>query len=162
MARLRTSFICQECGYQTPKWRGRCSDCGQWNSFVEEVEEPSPLATRPTSRWMVPSASGGDPVPLSSITASSDDRFKTHIAEFDRVMGGGIVSGSMVLVGGDPGIGKSTLLLQVLERLGEIGPKVLYVSGEESAHQIKLRAERLGIQSESIYILAEPALSVQF
>jgi DNA repair protein RadA/Sms len=107
---------------------------------------------------MVPSASGGEPLPLSNITASADDRFRTHIGEFDRVMGGGIVSGSLVLIGGDPGIGKSTLLLQVLQRLGKTGPKVLYVSGEESAQQIKIRAERLGIESDSLYVLSETAL----
>ena len=116
------------------------------------------MATRPTSRWMAPSASGGDPLSLDSITGSSKNRFLTGIGEFDRVVGGGIVSGSVVLVGGDPGIGKSTLLLQVLERIGQRHPKVLYVSGEESAHQIKLRADRIGIQSESIFILPETAL----
>ncbi len=107
---------------------------------------------------MVPSASGGGPLPLASITGTSEDRFLTGITEFDRVMGGGIVAGSLILVGGDPGIGKSTLLLQVLDRLGKKNPKVLYVSGEESAHQIKLRAERLGVKSESLHILAETAL----
>jgi DNA repair protein RadA/Sms len=158
MARLRTAFVCQQCGYQSPKWRGRCPDCGQWNSLVEELEEPSGTSSRASSRWMVPPASGSEPLSLTAIAGTVGDRFKTCIGEFDRVLGGGIVPGSVVLIGGDPGIGKSTLLLQALDRLGQNYPKVLYVSGEESPHQIKIRAERLGIKSDTLYILAETAI----
>ena len=158
MARLRTTFICQQCGSQSPKWKGRCPDCGQWNSLVEEVEESSGSSSRAATRWMVSPTQGSDPVSLTAIQGTTEDRFKTGIGEFDRVLGGGIVPGSMILIGGDPGIGKSTLLLDVLDRLSRIHPKVLYVSGEESPHQIKIRAERLGIEADRLYILAETAI----
>ena len=158
MARLRTAFVCQQCGYQSTKWRGRCPDCGQWNSLVEELEESSGSSSHAASRWIVPPASGSEPLSLTAIAGSVEDRFKTCIGEFDRVLGGGIVPGSLVLIGGDPGIGKSTLLLQALDRLGQNYSKVLYVSGEESPHQIKIRAERLGIKSDTLYILAETAI----
>ena len=158
MARFRTAFICQQCGYQSAKWIGRCPDCQQWNSLVEEVEESSRVAPRAYSRWMASSSSGGEPISLSSIHSTNEDRLLTRIGEFDRVLGGGIVPGSVVLVGGDPGIGKSTLLLQVLDRLSQTQSKVLYISGEESPQQIKIRAERVGIKTDSLYILAETSL----
>ena len=156
MARLRTAFVCQQCGYQSPKWKGRCSDCGQWNSLVEELDESSSSSSRTASRWI--SSSTSAPIALTDVTATLEDRFTSGIGEFDRVLGGGIVPGSVVLIGGDPGIGKSTLLLQVLERLGKSLPKVLYVSGEESARQIKMRAERFGIKSDALFILAETSI----
>ncbi len=158
MARLRTAFVCQQCGYQSPKWKGRCPDCGQWNSLVEEIEESSGSSSRAASRWMVPTPAGREPISLTDIATTVESRFRTNIGEFDRVLGGGIVPGSVVLIGGDPGIGKSTLLLHALDRLGQNYPKVLYVSGEESPHQIKIRAERLGIKSDALYILAETAI----
>jgi len=157
MARPRTSFVCQQCGYQSARWMGRCPDCGQWNSLTEESVESSGPSARTESRWMAAS-SGSKPLPLTEITTEACDRLKTTIGEFDRVLGGGIVPGSVVLIGGDPGIGKSTLLLQALDHLSRIHPKVLYVSGEESPHQIKMRGERLGVESDALYILAETSL----
>jgi len=139
-------FTCQSCGYQTPKWMGRCPDCGQWNAFVEEV----PLSG---SRGGASSAMG-QPQTIDSISLDPELRFKTGIVEFDRTLGGGLVPGSMVLIGGDPGIGKSTLILQVAGRLSLKGVKSLYFSGEESPQQIKLRAERLGIHSQNLYVLS--------
>ena len=141
----RSIYVCQSCGYQTPKWMGRCPDCGKWNSIVEEAQRPegkarkSPSMTRPQA--------------INAISLASEPRLKTGISEFDRTLGGGIVSGSLVLVGGDPGIGKSTLILQVLDALAKQGLRALYLSGEESAQQIKLRAERLSVHSNSLYIV---------
>ncbi|MEA2040552.1 MAG: DNA repair protein RadA [Thermodesulfobacteriota bacterium] len=141
----RSIYVCQSCGYQTPKWMGRCPDCGQWNSIVEETQRPegkvrkSPSMTRPQA--------------IDAISLAPEPRLKTGISEFDRTLGGGIVPGSLVLVGGDPGIGKSTLILQVLDALAKQGLCALYLSGEESAQQIKLRAERLSVHSNSLYIV---------
>jgi len=160
MAKLKTVFFCQECGHQTPKWLGKCPDCGEWNSFVEEPLSSSEK-TQDTLRWV--SGNAGVPSPslpraLSEIEVASEPRRPTGSAEFDRVLGGGVVPGSVILIGGDPGIGKSTLILQSLQHLGKGGRKRLYVSGEESAAQIKLRAERLQIESDQLYILAETSL----
>lgn len=149
--KAKTFFQCQGCGYISPKWLGRCPDCGTWNSLVEEKK--GPLTTHSSSRRRYKS----DPHPLSSIRRGYEQRKSTGIKELDRVLGGGIVKGSVVLVGGDPGIGKSTLLLQTLAGLSRYG-KVLYVSGEESAEQIKMRAERLSINSDDIIVLTETSV----
>ena len=147
-------YVCQSCGYQTPKWLGRCPDCGQWNSLVEELSEPA------TQKAV--SFSMDEPQSIDAISLDPQLRLKTHIAEFDRALGGGVVPGSLVLIGGDPGIGKSTLVLQVVGHLSGKGLKTLYLSGEESPQQIKLRAERLSIHSETLYVLTGTCLEELF
>lgn len=138
-------FVCQSCGHQTPKWLGRCPECGQWNSFVEEVTQKGTKG--------LPSFVMRQPQPIDSISLDPELRLKTGLPEFDRTLGGGVVPGSMVLIGGDPGIGKSTLLLQVVARLSKDGIRALYLSGEESPQQIKIRAERLSIRAENLFLL---------
>ena len=154
MAKPRTQFVCQQCGSTSPKWMGRCPDCGAWNTLVEtivESKERSPLSyTGPRSK----------PQRLSEVTTDGLARVQLSMPEFSRVLGGGIVPGSLVLVGGDPGIGKSTLLLQVSALLTEALGKVLYVSGEESVWQIKMRAGRLGINTDQLYLLTETNLNI--
>jgi DNA repair protein RadA/Sms len=153
MAKAKTVFACQSCGYQSPKWLGKCPDCGQWNTFAEERYEKtahphgdSGLGTKE------------DPAPIHEIATADHDRTLSGIGEFDRVLGGGLVSGSVVLIGGDPGIGKSTLLLQAFAALSQQGRICLYVSGEESPRQIKMRAERLGIAAPNLLVLSETSL----
>jgi DNA repair protein RadA/Sms len=141
----RVIYACQSCGYQTLKWLGRCPDCGQWNSLVEEVSLAR--AKKPAEYDL------DEPQSINAISLNPELRLESGIAEFDRTLGGGVVPGSLVLIGGDPGIGKSTLLLQVVARLSREGLKVLYLSGEESPQQIKLRAERLAIRSDNLYVL---------
>jgi len=140
-------FICQECGYETSKWLGKCPACDSWNSFVEEL-----ITTKKDKGRTNTSVS--KPVALNDIVISGEQRILTGMDELDRVLGGGIVKGSLVLVGGDPGIGKSTLMLQICEFIGK-NFKILYVSGEESQNQIKLRAKRLSIHTPNLYILSE-------
>ena len=151
--RIKTTFSCQGCGYQSPRWLGRCPDCGRWNSLKEER-----IAASPSGRGAVPGAPTGKPVAIDAIEVVGEERSRTGIGEFDRVLGGGVVPGSVILIGGDPGIGKTTLLLQILPRLIGSGGHVLYVTGEESAQQIKLRGERLGIRSSGLFVLAETSL----
>src|ERR671937_1973309 len=139
--RPKTSFVCQQCGFQSPKWIGRCPSCDGWNSFVEER-----LVAPPKGRGRAPAPR--EPVPLDAVPSDAEERLATGIAEFDRVLGGGIVRGSLVLLGGDPGIGKSSLLMQASAALAARGP-VLYVSGEESAAKVKMRARRFGIGGDS-------------
>src|SRR5919109_5370302 len=144
----KTSFLCQACGHQSPRWLGKCPDCGRWNSLKEErvVKAGSRRpVTGPAARAL----------PIGDIELLGQQRLQTGIGEFDRVLGGGVVPGSVVLIGGDPGIGKTTLLLQAVPRLAQQHDKVLYVSGEESAQQIRMRGERLGAESSRLYILAE-------
>jgi len=154
MTKAKTHFVCQSCGYQAPKWLGRCPGCQEWNTFVEErvIEEKAP------ERDLLGFEAGAVPTPLTEIVAEEKGRIQIGIGEFDRVLGGGIVFGSVILVGGDPGIGKSTLLLQVMNRLASMGRKVLYVSGEESLQQTRMRAERLGISSEHLFVVSETSL----
>jgi DNA repair protein RadA/Sms len=146
MPRSKILYQCQSCGYSSPKWLGKCPDCGEWNSFSEE-ERVTKLKSQKTA----------DPVVLSEISASTGSRYSTEIRELDRTLGGGVVMGSVVLIGGDPGIGKSTIILQSLKGLTKLG-KVLYVSGEESPEQIKIRADRLQIRSDEIILLPETSL----
>ncbi len=154
MSKTRTIFSCQKCGYQTPKWLGKCPDCGSWNSLVEEQY----LASLSPAEKM--SIAGGDTPPQSIVAVASKEerRLKTEIGEFDRVLGGGLVIGSIVLIGGDPGIGKSTLLLQALNKLAQWNSPALYISGEESLAQTKMRAERIGVNSPNLFVLAENSL----
>ena len=145
MAAKSNIFFCKECGYESSKWMGQCPGCKEWNTFVEE-----PVVKKGSS-YVKKKATDREPSKLSDISLETEDRTNTGIEEFDRVLGGGIVSGSLVLVGGDPGIGKSTLLLQVCKNLANMGKSVLYVSGEESLKQIKLRANRIGEIGESFF-----------
>jgi DNA repair protein RadA/Sms len=148
MAAGKLAYVCQSCGYTTPKWMGKCPDCGQWNSLVEERLEPARSKRRAGGR-------GSAPLPITKVVSESQSRFVTGIGEFDRILGGGVVPGSLVLVGGDPGIGKSTLLLQMASKLSSNQGQVLYVSGEESAAQTKQRAERLGALGENLWVFTE-------
>ena len=146
----KTVFVCDECGYETPKWVGKCPGCGEWNTMVEDVRLPQKAAVSAAPR----PAHTFSAMPLSQINAADEHRFVTGISELDRVLGGGIVKGSVILLSGDPGIGKSTILLQVCNALqGDI--KILYVSGEESAIQIKLRAKRIGVESDAVSVMTE-------
>jgi len=142
--RPKSTYVCQSCGYQTLKWMGRCPDCSQWNSMVEEAAKP-------------PMRKGGSsmdqPQAIDAVSLAPEMRLMTGISEFDRTLGGGVVPGSLVLIGGDPGIGKSTLILQALEGLANTGYRALYLSGEESSQQIKLRAQRLSVHSDSLYVI---------
>ena len=150
--KAKTVFFCTECGSESPRWSGRCTVCGAWNSMVEQAAE-RPSKNSKMSRVKAP-------VKVSRITdmqADEEIRFSTGMGELDRVLGGGAVKGSLVLVGGAPGIGKSTLMLQICQQLGKFA-KVLYVSGEESTRQLKLRAERLRVDSENLFVLSETRL----
>lgn len=148
--KVKSTYICRECGYQTPKWMGKCPSCGSWNSLdetiIKEEKKTSAIskATRPTRQISK----------LNEIKTDTEVRYKTGLSELDRVLGSGLVKGSLVLVGGDPGIGKSTLLLQICQNLAD-SKTILYVSGEESERQIKLRADRLGVTTENLYLISE-------
>ena len=155
MAKGKTTvFFCQSCGYESPKWMGQCPGCREWNTFVEETIEKKSAGKAQRER-----AAAG-PVCLSSIETKEEERMSTRLEELNRVLGGGIVPGSLVLVGGDPGIGKSTLLLQVCQKLAADGRDVLYISGEESLKQIKLRAARIGDFSDKLLLLCETNLDL--
>ena len=149
----RTIFACQECGNQSAKWQGRCPECGNWNTFVEEQVRAEPASRSSAARRVA--VSSARPLPLAEVRFTQANRLKLALRELNQVLGGGIVPGSLVLVGGDPGIGKSTLLLQLASEVaGSYGP-ILYVSGEESVQQLKLRAERLGIDGDRLLAMAE-------
>ena len=152
MAKVKSKYVCQSCGYETAGYLGKCPECGSWGSFVEEVLE-SKSAAGGNQEDLLPDKN--PPKRLSEIKMDTEIRVSTGISEFDRVLGGGIVQGSLVLIAGDPGIGKSTILLQTSGELSRLGKKVLYISAEESSSQIKLRAERLGVQSDNLYIYAQ-------
>lgn len=149
--KAKTQFICQECGYVSPKYLGRCPNCGRWNTMVEEVIQD----TEDRRNRVSLTGEKAQPTLLKDVVFKKETRIETQLAELNRVLGGGVVPGSLVLIGGDPGIGKSTLLLQVSHQLAATGGKVLYVSGEESAQQIKLRAERLGSSETDFYLYPE-------
>ena len=158
MPKARTLYICGDCGYESPKWAGRCPGCGAWNTMEETVAAPAPAAK---AAGKIASnqrpGTGAQALLLKDIPENTALRTSTGISELDRVLGGGIVEGGLMLIGGDPGIGKSTLLLQVCDRLASEGQRVLYVSDEESARQIRLRARRLGVTSD-VYVLSENAM----
>jgi len=152
MAKQKTIFVCQNCGYKAPKWLGRCPDCSAWNSFVEELSE----TVQKERERRQPALD--KPRRIDSISTDKEIRLKTGLNEFDRTLGGGLVPGSLVLIGGDPGIGKSTLILQAVQKLAQYGLKTLYVSGEESLQQIKMRADRLTAEAHELYLLTGTCL----
>ena len=154
MAKPRKAFVCQECGYESPKWMGKCPSCGEWNTFVEELEIKG---HRDLQTGVV---SYSRPESLAQISVEQDERYVTNMDELDRVLGGGAVKGSLILIGGDPGIGKSTLLLQVCYVLSQRYGKVLYVSGEESVRQIKMRADRMGVLSDELDLVSETNVDI--
>ncbi len=158
MAKRKSKFICQSCGYESAKWMGKCPGCNEWNTMVEEVE-----ITGKQPKGAIFKSSTGTPskaTPITNIQSIEEPRTKTKLKELNRVLGGGVVAGSLILIGGDPGIGKSTLLLQVSAQLASLKKKVLYISGEESIKQTKLRSDRLGVEEDSLYIYAETNLEM--
>ncbi len=154
MAKPKTVFVCQQCGANHPKWMGRCNQCGQWNTLVETIVQPAQAGTT-THRAANHIVSSTAPQPLSAVPIERLDRITLPMEEFNRVLGGGIVPGSLTLIGGDPGVGKSTLLLQISASMAQTLGPILYVSGEESIYQIKMRAERLGVKEDNLFILNE-------
>ena len=154
MAKVKSKYVCQNCGYETAGYLGKCPECGSWGSFVEELSTPVEKMSEVEVFDTTP------PMTLDEIEMNSEIRMSTNISEFDRVLGGGIVQGSLVLIAGDPGIGKSTILLQTSGELCNAGKKVLYISAEESASQIKLRAERLGVKSNTLFIYPQTNLEL--
>ena len=158
MAKDKTLYVCSTCGYETAKWMGKCPGCGAWNTLEEQAPQVAAAQAAPAKANKQRPGTGAQAMRLSEIPEESAERAGTGIAELDRVLGGGVVEGSLTLVGGDPGIGKSTLLLQASEHLASGGARVLYVSGEESARQIRMRARRLGAASDNLYILSENAM----
>ena len=156
-AKMTTVFYCQSCGYESSKWMGQCPGCREWNTFVEEKINTKTSVSAVSGRT---GQGGGNLSKLSEITLQDEERMSTHMKELDRVLGGGIVPGSLILVGGDPGIGKSTLLLQVCRYMAADNRKILYISGEESLKQIKIRANRIGEFGDTLYLLCETNLGV--
>ena len=154
VAKTRTAFFCQNCGAQSSKWMGRCTSCGEWNTYVEEVIQREDAKTGWQKKDDLKFAS--KPKPISEIQPEARERTDTNNTEFNRVLGGGMVAGSMILVGGEPGIGKSTLMLQIALKLGDM--KVLYVSGEESQEQIKMRAQRIGVSNNNCFVYNETSV----
>ena len=155
MAKIKSVYICSECGYESPKWYGKCPSCNEWNTMNEEIVDKSSSTVQKTKRVSTYTR----PVSINSIDTTDEQRYFTGSKELDRVLGGGIVKGSLVLLGGDPGIGKSTILLQICNNLGN-ELKILYVSGEESRRQLKLRAERLGVNNENTFIMTETDIEI--
>ncbi len=151
MPKPRTEYVCQQCGGRAPRWAGKCPECGEFNTMAEEIARPEDSARRPV-------LSEDKPVPITEVVPADRPRLVVGIGEFDRVLGGGIVVGSVALIGGDPGIGKSTLILQVCQKLAAAGHRVLYCSSEESVMQTKLRADRLGVNSPNLYVVSETNL----
>ena len=154
MVKVKHKFLCSDCGYESPKWYGKCPGCGAWNSMVEEVEKP--VKTQGMTSGIFHAKE--KPESIINIESGKEPRIQTGIGELNRVLGGGVVPGSLVLVGGDPGIGKSTLLLQTSHEMARSGLRVLYISGEESVRQTKLRAERLGALSAELFVLCESSM----
>ncbi|MEI3613930.1 DNA repair protein RadA [Pseudogracilibacillus sp. SO30301A] len=153
MAKRKTLYTCQECGYQSLKWMGKCTNCNNWNTFVEEIKQP-----KKSTGTLTHTNKMSKPTKMNEIKYEKEQRVETKMKEFNRVLGGGIVPGSLVLIGGDPGIGKSTLLLQTSAQIAEKNLPVLYVSGEESMQQTKLRANRLAVDVDELFVLAETNL----
>ena len=158
MAKEKTVFVCSACGYETPRWMGKCPGCNAWNTLEEQAPQAAQQAAIPVKANKQRPGTGASAMRLSEIPEETSARATTGIGELDRVLGGGVVEGSLMLVGGDPGIGKSTLLLQASEHLARGGARVLYISGEESVRQIKMRARRLGVTSDNLLILSENAM----
>ena len=158
MAKEKTVYVCDSCGYETPRWMGKCPGCGSWNTLEEQAPQTSIAQALPAKALKQRPGTGASAMRLKEIPEENSVRATTGIGELDRVLGGGVVEGSLMLVGGDPGIGKSTLLLQASENLAKAGSRVLYISGEESARQIKMRAKRLGVSSDNLFILSENAM----
>jgi len=156
MAKVKTVYVCAECGYESGKWMGKCPDCGKWNTFSEETRTP----VQEEKKVKRAPGNGSPAFRIDEIPDESAGRMTSGIGEMDRVLGGGVVEGSVVLVGGDPGIGKSTLLTQLSANVSSRGEKVLYVSGEESARQIKIRANRLKANTTGFYVVAENDVSI--
>ncbi len=155
--KIKSLFVCSECGHESAKWYGKCPNCGEWNTMTEEVRETTSRAS--ISAPQMKRKPTSVPVRVNEISTEDEERYYTGSKELDRVLGGGIVKGSLVLLGGDPGIGKSTILLQICNHLGKI-LKILYISGEESKRQIKLRATRLGVNCENLYIMTETDVEI--
>lgn len=155
MAKLKVKYVCQACGYTTAKWLGKCPECGQWDSLVEEA-----VTSPEKNQSFMPMGDTPKPKTLESVSIVDVKRLTTGIGEFDRVLGGGIVPGSLVLLGGDPGIGKSTIVLDASMKFSDNGIKVLYVSGEESEMQTAMRAKRLGLAKASLLIMTATDLNV--
>lgn len=155
MAKVKSVYVCSQCGYEAPKWTGKCGGCGEWNCMNEEIRDTSKKAVDTRSKGYTYSR----PVVIKEITTQDECRYNTGSSELNRVLGGGIVKGSLVLLGGDPGIGKSTILLQICEHLGK-SLIILYVSGEESKRQLKLRAERLGVNSDNLFVMTQTDVEI--
>lgn len=155
-SKIKSLFVCSQCGYESGKWYGKCPSCGEWNTFNEEIRETSKAGLPTPQKRVRPSAM---PIKISEISTEDEERYYTGSKELDRVLGGGIVKGSLVLLGGDPGIGKSTILLQICNHLGKI-LKILYISGEESKRQIKLRASRLGVNCDNLLVMTETDVEI--
>lgn len=154
--KIKSLYVCSQCGHESVKWYGKCPDCGEWNTMTEEIREVSKKGNLSPEQRKKPSAI---PMKINEISTEDEERYFTGSKELDRVLGGGIVKGSLVLLGGDPGIGKSTILLQICQHLGKV-LKILYISGEESKRQIKLRASRLGVNSDNLFIMTETDVEV--
>lgn len=154
MAKIKSVYICSECGYESPKWFGKCPGCGEWNTMNEEIKS-SPKTVTSTKTI---SSKYSTPKTINEISTNDEERFDTGFAELNRVLGGGIVKGSLILLGGDPGIGKSTILMQICQKLTDI--KILYVSGEESLRQLKLRANRLGVNNDNLLLMTETDVEI--
>ncbi|NLI61188.1 MAG: DNA repair protein RadA [Clostridiales bacterium] len=157
MAKAKKVFVCQDCGHESIRWVGKCPSCNQWNTMVEEIQQP---VSKRDLGLATGQAESNRPVTLAEVSLKREGRESTGLDELDRVLGGGVVSGSLILIGGDPGIGKSTLILQICESLGKDDNTILYVSGEESTRQIKMRANRLGVESTNLKLLAETSLDM--
>src|SRR3989304_8171748 len=153
MSKVKIAYVCQSCGYKNPKWLGRCPECNEFSSLVEEIERQEATIARPI-------LSNDAPSPITDVKPVDKPRLSVGIPEIDRVLGGGVVLGSVALIGGDPGIGKSTLILQIAEKVAQQGLKVLYVSAEESVMQTKLRADRLDIKSPNLFVVSETNMDV--
>ena len=156
MAKIKSVYICSECGYESPKWYGKCPSCGEWNTMNEEIKDTSKSSPTVKSRSF---SSYAKPYSITEISTDDEHRYDTGCKELNRVLGGGIVKGSLILLGGDPGIGKSTVLMQICQFMGNL-LKILYVSGEESKRQLKLRANRLGVNSPNLYVMTETDVEV--
>ncbi len=157
--KVKSVYICSECGWESSKWVGKCQGCNQWNTMQEEIKSTAKVSSASYTGAAVKLSSSSTPISMRDIDTENEERYKTGSKELDRVLGGGIVKGSLVLLGGDPGIGKSTILLQICNNLGN-KLKILYVSGEESKRQIKLRADRLGVDCDNLYVITETDIEI--